>query len=117
MDASPSDQKRRGKWEFTARGVLLLAVSVALGVTLGAIGLGERLPEYWPPPGSFERALLAAGRDWYIAALAAISFWIVLGLSAQARDIGRKLRSVGPCPSEVRWGLRFAMVCAGWFAR
>ena len=78
MDANLADQQRRRTRGLTARGLLWAAVSVALGVTLGVIGLGERLPESFYPTNR-HLTLLTTGRDWYIAALATISLWVVLG--------------------------------------
>lgn len=71
--------------QFTLHGLFLLTASAAVGLS------------FWK-----------LQQDWYFGGLAAFSFWIVLGVAAQSRDIRHSLRQNGDLASDERWGLRFA---------
>jgi hypothetical protein len=89
MDAASATEPRRsGSWQFTLRGLFFLTFSVALGLS------------FWKME-----------QDWYPAVLAAASFWIVLGLAAQARDICCDLRGRCDLAKDELCGLGFA---AAW---
>ena len=79
-------QQARRPWQFTLRGLFALTFSVALGLS------------FWKTE-----------HDWYLGALAAISFWIVLGLAAQVRDLWGSLQRSSVLTTEERWGWRFAV--------
>ena len=82
-----TDRRPHERWQFSLRGLFLLSFSVALGLS------------FWKME-----------QDWYLGALAAISFWIVLGLAAQIRDIWRAFRLDVHATTDERWGWRFAIV-------
>jgi hypothetical protein len=82
----PQEQPYRA-WQFSLRGLFLLTLSVAIGLS------------YWKMI-----------HQWYPSTLAAISFWIVLGLTAQVRDIWRSSRHDGNLARDDRWNRRFAVV-------
>jgi hypothetical protein len=83
--ATIEPQSRR-PWQFTLRGLFLLTFSVALGLS------------FWKTE-----------QNWYSGALVAISFWIVLGLAAQVRDLWRSSQAADAMATEDRWGRRFAV--------
>jgi hypothetical protein len=84
-DTSQPTDNPHHPWQFSLRGLFLLTLSVALGLS------------YWK-----------AEQDWYVGTLATLSFWIVIGLATQIRDIARAARADRDATTEERWGWRFA---------
>ncbi len=88
VEATNAIQRQdRQPWQFTLRGLFVFTFSVALGLS------------FWKTE-----------HDWHQGFLAAISFWIVLGLAAQVRDIWRSSRQsdASTLTPDQRWGWRFA---------
>jgi hypothetical protein len=81
-----TDRHHPTSWQFTLRGLFLLTLSVAIGLS------------YWK-----------VGGDWYGGTLAAIAFWIVLGLAAQVCDVWIAWRRSEALTAEERWGHVFAI--------
>ena len=84
--SNATPRQARQPWQFTLRGLFLFTFSIALGLS------------FWKTE-----------HDWYLGALAAISFWIVLGLAAQVRDLWGTFQRSGILTTEERWGWRFAI--------
>lgn len=84
--SNATERQTHRRWKPSLSNLIFFAISIALGLFFWRIV-----------------------QDWYVGALAAISFWIILGLAAQVRDIWASYRSSGVLTSDERWGWRFAL--------
>jgi hypothetical protein len=113
--SSVADPSAHRPWQFSLRSLFALTFSVAIGLS------------FWK-----------VTQHWYSSTLAALSFWIILGLMSQVVDLWGSIRQSRGCgkgdrhllceapegpfrqkvpvtfsadlPSDERWGLRFALV-------
>ncbi len=87
MDETPHATDKQDRWHGRAflSKLIVFSFSIAIGIF------------YW-----------WLVQDWFVGALATISFWIILGLAAQVRDIWASYQSSGVLTSDERWGWRFA---------
>ncbi|MCE5266633.1 MAG: hypothetical protein LLG00_01935 [Planctomycetaceae bacterium] len=95
------------RWQFSLRGLLLFTLSVAIGLSFWKMEHAAQLVAANKVDRSAWWAL--DRHDWYVGVLAAISFWIVLGLASQARDVWQTFRRANDATSEERWAWRFAV--------
>ena len=84
--ANTTDRPPPGRWQFTLQGLFLLSFSLAVGLSI------------WKTE-----------QDWYVGALAAVSFWVVFGLAAQVRDMWRAFLLDSHATTDEQWGWRFAL--------
>ena len=63
------------RWQFSLRGLFIFSSSIAVGLS------------FWKTE-----------QDWFVGALAVSSFWIVVGLAAQMRDIWTGLGTMASWP-------------------
>jgi hypothetical protein len=84
--SSAVDLPAHRPWQFSLRSLFALTFSVAIGLS------------FWK-----------VAQDWYASTLAALSFWVILGLALQVRDIWGSVGQSRGLPSDERWGLRLAL--------
>jgi hypothetical protein len=82
-DTLESDNLR--PWQFSLRGLFIFSFTVAVGLS------------FWKTQ-----------KDWSVGALAMASIWVVLGLTAQMRDLRTFGRRWPAANTDELWGRRFA---------
>jgi hypothetical protein len=97
---------RRKRWPFSVRGMLLFAVSIAIGAAVAFPDLRD-----WLATALFlsflKKVHIVQTMDWTWGLIAVLVFWMVLGIINQARDLRISLAEHPDLPRELKFGGQF----------